>query len=102
MLQTNQTLRKKICYLLFYGVQLQYRKQKQTIYKGDEECSAVPSFTKITESKTNYLKGKPITLSDVGFHFYSFFSPHVTGSAAMALISSKLGLGRKDYDEGAM
>lgn len=62
-----------ICYLLFYRVQSHYRKQTQTIYKRDEECSALPSFTEITASKTNYLRGKNITLSDVGFYFYSFF-----------------------------
>lgn len=62
-----------ICYLLFYRVQLHYRKQRQTVYKRDEECSALPGFAEITASKTNYLKGKNITLSDVGFYFYSFF-----------------------------
>lgn len=51
---------------------------------------------KSLQAKPTASKAKTITLSDVGFIFILLFSPQVTRSAAMVLISSKLGLGRKD------
>lgn len=46
--------------------------------------------------KQNQLPQRQKHNFDVGFIFIPLFSPQVTGSAAMALISSKLGLGGKD------